>query len=116
MQQNDMKYEKLIRAFHQTWDKFPGIARLIDKNNYVFAVNKAAEAAGFEAGQICAKMGAPESHRGCKKALALSLQTAQMDRPTKDKIRTWLPLDGYPDLVIHFSILMPEQNQNGEKA
>ena len=108
MQQNDMKYEELIRAFHLTWDGFPGVARLISRDNYVLAANRAAEAAGLTVGQICAKMGAPESHKGCRKAMALSTQTAQVDRPVENKIRAWVPVDGYPDIVVHFSVVLPE--------
>lgn len=108
MEQNNTKYEELIQAFHLTWDRFPGPARLIDKKNYVLAANQAAEAAGLTAGQICAKMGAPESHKGCKKALTLSTQTAQVDRPVPEKIRAWVPVDGYPEIVVHFSVMLPE--------
>ena len=115
MEENNAKYEELIRAFHLTWDGFPGRARLINKDNYVLAVNRAAEAEGFTAGQICAKMGPPESHKGCRKALALSTQTAQMDRPAENKIRAWVPVDGYPDIVVHFSVFLPEWGQDSTK-
>ncbi len=112
MEQNTKKYEELIQAFHLTWDSFPGVARLIGKGDYVLAANRAAEAAGLTAGQICAKMGSPESHKGCKKALALSTQTAQVDRPVENRIRAWVPVDGYPDIVIHFSVGLPEWGQD----
>lgn len=108
MEQNNTKYEELIQAFHLTWDRFPRQARLIDKGNHVLAVNQAAEAAGLTAGQICAKMGDPESHKGCRKALALSIQTAQVDRPIPEKIRAWVPIDGFPEVVVHFSVMLPE--------
>ena len=111
MEQNEDRYEELIRAFHLTWDAFPGTARLIDKGNHVLAVNQAAAAAGLTAGQVCAKIGAPESHRGCRKALALSTQTAQVDRPSENKIRAWVPVEGYPEVVVHFSVMLPECNQ-----
>ena len=113
MAQISKEYEELIHAFHLTWDTFPGVARLIDKENHVLAANRAAEAAGLAPGQICAKMGAPESHRGCKKALVLSTGEAQIDRPVENKIRAWAPIDGYPDLVVHFSIVLPDWNQDG---
>ncbi len=105
------KYDELIRAFHLTWDAFPGTARLIDKGNHVLASNKAAEAARLTPGQICSKMGVPESHKGCRKELALSTQTAQVDRPITEKIRAWVPIDGYPDVVVHFSVMLPECKQ-----
>lgn len=109
MNQSEKKYEELLRAFHLTWDRFPGVARLIGKGNQVLAINEAAENAGFDVGQICAKIGSPEGHRGCKKALALSTQKAQMDRPSEGKIRAWIPIEGHPDLVVHFSIVLPEK-------
>ncbi len=112
-QLNEKEFKELVCAFHLTWDKFPGPARLIDKENHVLAVNQVAEEAGLTTGQICAKVGAPESHKGCRKALTLSSQKAQMDRPTENKIRAWLPIEGYPDLVVHFSISLPEWNQDG---
>ena len=110
MEQNETAYDELIHAFHQTWDRFPGSARLIDKGNYVLAVNQVAEAAGLTVGQVCARIGAPESHKGCRKALALSTQTAQVDRPNPEKIRAWVPIDGYPEIVVHFSVVLPECN------
>ena len=108
MEQNENRYEELIRAFHLTWDAFPGTARLIDKGNHVLAVN---QAAGLTEGQVCAKIGAPESHRGCRKALALSTRTAQVDRPVENKIRAWVPVEEYPEVVVHFSVMLPECNQ-----
>ncbi len=112
MEQNDTKYEELIQAFHLTWDDFPGVARLINKGNYVLACNKAAMEADLIPGQICAKTGSPESHIGCKKMQALSSQMAQVDRPIPEKIRAWVPIDGYPEVVVHFSIMLPECNRN----
>ncbi len=109
MEQNDKRYEELIRAFHLTWDAFPDTARLIDKGNHVLAVNQAA--AGLTEGQVCAKTGAPESHRGCRKALALSMRTTQVDRPIENKLRTWVPLEEYPEVVVHFSVMLLECNQ-----
>lgn len=105
------KYDELIRAFHLTWDAFPGTARLIDKGNHVLAVNRAAEAAGLTDGQICANIGVPESHKGCRKILALSTRTAQVDRPIPEKVRAWVPIDGYPEVVVHFSVMLPECDQ-----
>lgn len=65
IEQNDMKYENLIRAFYLAWDRFPGLVWLIDKGSYVLAVSQATEAAGVTAGQICVKMGFHESCCSC---------------------------------------------------
>lgn len=109
--EENKKYEELIKAFHLTWDEFPGVTRLIDKGNNVIACNKAALAAGLSEGQICAKIGSPESHRGCRKSLAIKTSTAQVDRPVENKIRGWIPMEEYPDIVVHFSLALPETNQ-----
>lgn len=101
----------MISEFHRTWDAFPGLARLIDKGNKVLAINKFAQSTGHQEGEICAKIGLPESHRGCLKAFALKTQIAQMDRPVVDKVRAWVPVEGYPNLVVHFSITIPEINK-----
>ena len=58
--------EELIVAFHRTWDAFPGIARLIDRQHRILASNPMAEKAGFIVGAMCAKIGEPASHKGCK--------------------------------------------------
>ena len=116
MTEHEQTMEQLIEAFHQTWDAFPGVTRLIGKGDLVLASNKAAEAAGLTAGQICARMGAPESHRGCRKALALRTQTSQIDRPAEGKIRGWIPVAGYPEVVVHFSLALPDVNPVQGKA
>lgn len=110
MNKENQGLEELARAFRQTWDSFPGAVRLIDKKNLTLACNKFAEEHGLAVGQICAKIGAPESHRGCRKSLALSTQEAQIDRPAEGKIRGWLPVEGYPDIAVHFSLALPEVN------
>lgn len=116
MNGTEQTMERLIEAFHLTWDAFPGVTRLIGKGDLVLAANKAAEAAGLAAGQICSKIGAPESHRGCRKALALRTQTPQLDRPVEGKIRGWLPVAGWPDVVVHFSLALPDTNPAQGKA
>ncbi len=105
------EYKEAIAAFHLMWDGFPGVARLIDRKNQVIAVNPFAEQAGLEAGQLCVQAGSPESHRGCRKAAALKERTGQVDRPAEEKVRGWLPIEGYPDLVVHFSLRIPEKNK-----
>lgn len=111
MAETKEKYEELIQAFKMTWDSFPGAARLIDKGNVTIAVNRFASEHGLEPGQICAKIGTPESHRGCMKSIALKEKTAKIDRPAEGKIRGWLPIEDYPDVVVHFSVGIPDVNE-----
>lgn len=104
------KNKMLIDAFHLMWDTFPGAARLIDKGHRVLASNKAARKQGLLEGQICARMGAPESHKGCLKAAALRSGEGRADRPAENKVRGWLPLECYEDVVVHFSLPLPAVN------
>lgn len=102
-------YEELVQAFHLTWDSFPGAARIIDSTNHTIAVNPYAARQGMVVGEICALRQSPERHRGCLKNAALKTKTAQYDRTFTGKIRGWLPVAGYPELVIHFSIAIPDK-------
>lgn len=98
----------IILAFHKMWDGFPGIARLINKKHIVLASNKTAEEKGFTEGIVCARVGSPESHKGCMANLALKTQTAQLDKKLGDRIRGWIPLEGHEDLLVHFTLPIPE--------
>ena len=103
------KNDEIILAFHQMWDSFPGIARLINNRHIILASNKTAEEKGFTEGIVCARVGAPESHKGCMANLTLKTQTAQLDRMLKDRIRGWIPLEGHKDLFVHFTLPIPEE-------
>lgn len=104
------QYAALIAAFHKTWDLFPGQARLIDRQHRVIAVNAFAAKNGRRPGEICAAFGPSESHRGCRKMAALETGVGQLDRPFPERVRGWVPLAGYPDVVVHFSLAVPGVN------
>ena len=106
----EKQYEELIEAFHKTWENFPGQARLIGKNHRVIAVNAFAAKNGRVPGEICAAFGAPESHKGCRKMEALSTGEGKLDRPFAERVRGWVPLKDWPDVVVHFSLAVPEVN------
>lgn len=101
--------DEIILAFHKMWDGFPGIARLINSRHIVLASNKIAEEKGFTEGIICARVGSPESHKGCMASLTLKTQTAQIDKRLGDRIRGWLPLQGHDDIFVHFTLPIPEK-------
>ena len=101
--------DKIILAFHLMWDSFPGSARLINSRHIIIASNKTAEENGFTEGVICARVGSPESHKGCMANHTLKTRTAQTDRKLDDRIRGWLPLEGYDDLFVHFTLPIPEK-------
>lgn len=100
--------EELKAEFHQTYDYFPGVARLIDRQHKILAANIKAQKAGFKEGMICAKIGTPESHRECKFEKMFETGKAQTDHAIPDKIRGWYPIEGFPDVCIHFGLPLPE--------
>ena len=59
-----MDRERLIEAFYEMWDAFPGMARLISSNHEILAANDIAVNRGFIPGEICARVGKFESHMG----------------------------------------------------
>jgi hypothetical protein len=103
------KNEEIILAFHKMWDSFPGIARLIDKRHLILASNKAAEEKGFIEGIVCARVGSPETHKGCMANLTLKTQIPRIDKRMGDKIRGWMPVKGREDLLVHFTLPIPEE-------
>lgn len=102
---------EVIEAFHMCWDAFPGAVRLIDKAHRILASNNCAKEKGFLPGVYCATIGEPCSHKGCKSAKMIKTKTAQTDRPTYDRIRGWIPLQGYPDIYVHYTLELPEVNE-----
>lgn len=100
----DNDVARLVEEFHHTWDTFPGVARIIDRKHKIIAANPIAEKAGFTVGVICAKVGAPKSHRDCKMMKMFQTGETQIDHVLPDRIRGWMPIPGQPDLCIHFGL------------
>jgi hypothetical protein len=102
--------EKLLESFHLMWDHFPEGVQLADKSYKILAVNPAASLIGRKAGMICAKHGPPEAHKGCRaqeaakehKATWAASPAAQAGE--LGAVTFWLPIDGYPDYLLHFAI------------
>ncbi|MBE6479336.1 MAG: hypothetical protein IJI88_06930 [Atopobiaceae bacterium] len=99
-----MDRDQLIREFHEMWDAFPGMARLITSGHEILAVNDVALGRGFEPGLTCAKVGSPEMHRGCLLAKALKSGEGCFDMPNEHLVRGWAPVGGCDDVVVHFSL------------
>lgn len=100
--------DSLIHAFHELWDAFPGPVRLIDKYHHIHAANDAAAAKGFLPNTICARVGNPSIHRGCLFSKTQKEKKAHTDRPSPQSMRGWVPIAGYPDFYIHFTISVPD--------
>jgi hypothetical protein len=99
--------EKLIEAFHLTWDHYPETVILIYKDRTIIAINKAGEKAGRQIGIKCYSTTADEIHTGCKAndALRNHVYTYVVEkREGGAMISFWLPIDGYNDYLIHFSV------------
>ena len=101
--------EALIASFHRTWDAFPGIARLIDRQHRILASNPMAAKAGFTVGAICAKIGEPTTHRECKMGKMFETGKSQTDQVIPGRIRGWFPVEGFPDFCIHFGLPISEE-------
>jgi hypothetical protein len=98
--------EVLEKAFHLMWDKFPELVRLIYKDREVIAVNEVGAKFGLSKGNKCSEEGPPEAHRDCQADRAMSTQRAAfntMKFGEKEVTIYWLPVDGYPDVFLHFA-------------
>lgn len=100
--------EDLISKFYREWGNFPGPARLIRKDRMVLAANKHAEKAGFGIETICAKIGSPESHKGCLANKTIVSKTGQGDIISGKMARYWLPVDGEDDVFVHLSVRLED--------
>ena len=101
-----MDNSKAIEMFHCMWDCFPGIARLIDKDHNILAANETAIDKGFKPGMRCCDV--PGSHKECKFAAAFKNHKGYTDNVLEGKIRGWMPVEGFPDLIVHFTVVIPE--------
>lgn len=99
----------LIEEFHKMWDAFPGPVRLIDQQHTILAANPLAIEKGFIAGICCAKVGEPSSHKGCKSAALMKTGCAQTDRPASDRIRGWVPVKDHPNIYVHYTLMIPQE-------
>ena len=103
--------EKLIAEFHEMWDAFPGMARLINNKHEILAANAAAQIKGFVPGAICARVSTPNAHKGCLLARTFQMGCGQYDQPHDHLIRGWLPVTGRDDVVVHFSLSLPAPSE-----
>jgi hypothetical protein len=99
--------DALEKAFHLMWGKFPEPVQLTYKDREIIALNDASLKLGRAKGTKCSSRGAPEDHQGCLANRAMSRQEAVFRKITvegKELLVYWLPLDGYPDLFLHFAV------------
>lgn len=112
MSASDNLPQSVIEAFHLMWDNFPTPVSLAHKSREVVAVNKAWEKLGIlKPGMNCAKIYTPDMHRDCLANQALASGEAAFVTAESggwERIKFWLPLDGFPEFFVHFSIGSPE--------
>lgn len=106
--------EELIAEFHDMWDAFPGMARLINNKHEILSANTAAQNKGFIPGAICAQVNTPNAHKGCLLAKTFQTGCGLYDQPNDHLIRGWLPVTGRSDVVVHFSLSLPAQSEREE--
>ncbi|SEI78683.1 hypothetical protein SAMN05660742_10145 [Propionispira arboris] len=88
------------------WGSFPEPVTLVHKSRTVVAINEACRGMR-EVGMNCAKQGTPEAHRGCLANQALKSGKATYvkgEYAGRKMVSYWLPLNGYPELFVHFGV------------
>lgn len=98
----------LIDAFHLMWDHYPAPCTLVHRSREVIAVNPACREIGREPGMDCSRHGPAENHRGCLADKAVAEHKAYRARKVangSERIAFWLPIDGFADYYVHFSVL-----------
>jgi hypothetical protein len=108
--------QEVIDAFRLMWDNFPEPVSLVHKSREVIAVNKEHDNY-MEPGVICARTGNRGSHAGCLANEALKSGKAVVapnhsSLEGKERLTYWIPLDGYSDYYIHFSIRFRLESDN----
>ncbi|XPV68329.1 MAG: hypothetical protein ACNI25_13615 [Halarcobacter sp.] len=96
---------KIIEAFHLMWGNFPEPVTLVHKNKEVIAVNALSEVLGIVKGMNYSTLSTNEEYRGCLANRALHLQQVaykNAEYTEKEIISYWFPIEGYPELFIHF--------------
>ncbi|MDR1241225.1 MAG: hypothetical protein LBM00_00335 [Deltaproteobacteria bacterium] len=99
--------QKITDAFHLMWDNYPESVMLIRKDRTIIAVNRAGALAGREAGTKCSTLQPLENHKGCKAdecAKNHSFTYRKKKGNLGDTVSFWLPVDGYPEYIVHFSV------------
>lgn len=104
-----MTDEELVAQFHEMWNGFPGLARLIDSRHAVIASNPFAQERGFVEGATCAKVGDSKLHSKCKLGAFFKSGEAVTDHVLDDRVCGWMPVKGRPDVCIHFAVMIPEE-------
>ncbi|MCM0757753.1 hypothetical protein M7775_04100 [Sporomusa sphaeroides DSM 2875] len=99
--------DALARDFQLMWGNFPEPAQLTHKSREIIALNAASESVGLVKGGKCSECGAPEMHKGCLANRALNTQQPLFQKTKfgdRDRISYWLPVNGYPELFVHFGV------------
>ncbi len=90
------------------WDSFAGLARLISSDHMILASNELAKDKGFNEEICCARVGSPETHRNCLMSQMFKTKKGQLQKFGDNKIKGWSPVEGHPDLCVHFTIVIPQ--------
>ncbi|MDR1483118.1 MAG: hypothetical protein LBI74_10890 [Synergistaceae bacterium] len=116
MEVRNMPSQEVADAFHLMWDNFPDPVSLVHRSREVIAVSKAHENY-LEPGVICARTGCDGPHTACLANEALKSGKTivcpnHSKTEDKERLTYWIPLDGYPDYFVHFSIRFRIESDN----
>lgn len=101
----------VIEAFHLMWSKFPGPVTLVHKSRMIMAANPVGISLGRIPGIKCSTLPPASSHEGCLGNKALSENCAKLKKlvtPEYQRMVYWVPVEGYPDYFLHFSIALSD--------
>ena len=99
----------LVESFKQMWDNYPAPVLLADKSHDIISCNKVATKQGFDKVKKCYHFaGQKKICSYCKAANCLKEQKTCVDHRFSEKLQKfmssyWIPIDGAPDLFIHFA-------------
>jgi hypothetical protein len=100
-----MNEEKIIEAFHLTWNNFPETVRLIRRDRTIIAINKAGVNSGIQIGSKCSATLPSERHKGCLANKALETGKYTYDKvgfENDSLLRFWIPVNDTDEYFIHF--------------
>ena len=77
------------------------------RDSNIIAANKVAPSTGRIEGNKCALVEPLEQHKGCRAEEAWKNGEASYRKKVGklgDVVSFWIPVDGYPDYLVHFSV------------
>lgn len=101
-----MEKAEVIKAFHLMWDNYPESAMLIDKSVILLLPIKSHPVQDAQRATSVLQLSRQNSTRaaGQKKRGRMVKPVIVKVGKLGDVVSFWIPVDGYPDYLVHFSV------------